>query len=185
MNKFKFFVNFLKDPHIAAVFPSSRFVSRKVLNLIPFYKVKTIIEYGPGTGAITKEILKKLGKDGKLIAVERNEKFYQVLEKINDPRFYLFHDDAKNIETHLKKLNIQKADVVLSAIPISYLNQDQKNELLQKTKTILSTEGKFIIYSQHTFHARSLLKKFLGNARLHIELRNIPPALIFEATKKE
>jgi phospholipid N-methyltransferase len=182
MNKFQFFINFLKDPHIAAILPSSRFVLRKVLNMIPFEKTKIIVEYLPGTGVLTKRLLQQLREDGKLIAIERNKEFYEVLKKINDKRLHLFNEDARNVDVCLQKMNISKADIVLSAIPISYLKPNEKNDFLEKTKKILSKDGKFIVYSQHSSHARPYLKNFFEKVRLKIELRNIPPAFIFEAS---
>jgi phospholipid N-methyltransferase len=150
--------------------------------MIPFEKTKIIVEYGPGTGVLTKRLLQQLRKDGKLIAIERNKEFYQVLRKINDTRLLLFNEDAKNVETILQKMNISNVDIVLSAIPISYLKPNEKNDFIEKAKKILSKDGKFIVYSQHSSHAKPYLKNFFEKVRLKIELRNIPPAFIFEAT---
>ena len=58
---------------VGAITLSSRHTIRRVLRgLKPGYKY--IVEYGAGNGVVTKEILKHLPADGRVVAIELNER---------------------------------------------------------------------------------------------------------------
>ena len=72
MNKINSNLNFIKtaikDFKVGALTPSSKYVVKKIIKEIkPEYKY--IVEYGPGDGVITKEILKILPQDGRLVVI--------------------------------------------------------------------------------------------------------------------
>ncbi len=55
---------------------------------VDWQKAKVVVEYGPGVGTITQEVLKRMRPDATLIAIELNPNFFRVLEaEIHDPRF--------------------------------------------------------------------------------------------------
>jgi 16S rRNA (cytosine1402-N4)-methyltransferase len=70
-----------------------------------------------GGGGHSKEILKRLGDKGKLIAFDRDEDALK--NKINDKRFMLLHKSFKNITDELKTLGIEKIDGLLADIGVS------------------------------------------------------------------
>ena len=76
-----YIVNFIKDKNIASVTPTSQFGVKRILKKINFEKDLTIVEYGPGTGVITKALLKKMPKNAKLIAIDTNAAFIKILQK--------------------------------------------------------------------------------------------------------
>ncbi|MBI1870352.1 MAG: methyltransferase domain-containing protein [Chlamydiae bacterium] len=184
MKRLHFFLNFLKDRQIGAIFPSSRFVHTRVLSKIKTETIKTVIEYGPGNGVLTKTLLKKLPKNARFIVIETNKKFCEELKKINDSRLEVIHGDAKKVDIYLKKLKIKEVDLILSSIPLSFFNEQEIKSLLKKTKQVLTQGGKFIIYNQYSSKAGSYLKGFFNNLKSQMELRNIPPAFIFEMTQE-
>ena len=57
---------------------------------VNFSEANVIIELGPGTGAFTKEILKKAKPNSKVFVLELNKDFYAILkEKFDDERMIL------------------------------------------------------------------------------------------------
>ena len=58
----------------ASMFPSSRYLANALTRPIDFRRARTVVELGPGTGAVTKEILKHLRPDGKLSESCRTER---------------------------------------------------------------------------------------------------------------
>lgn len=68
----------------------------------------------------TKEILKKLGPDGILIAFDKDPEAIEYAKReINDPRFHLFHGSFAEINEILEQLNILEVDGVLLDLGIS------------------------------------------------------------------
>jgi len=181
MNKLRFFFTFLKDPGIASILPSSKYVLNRVLSKIDPEKVQNIVEYGPGTGHFSEMLLARLRPESRLIVIERNPTFCSELRKIKDRRFHLIQGDAKDVKVFLSRLGLEKVDMVLSSIPLSLLSNDDKDIIFGNTKNILSENGKFIVYSQWVPHAKQYLQKFFTSVKSQIELRNFPPAFIFEA----
>lgn len=181
MNKFRFFLTYLKDPTIASIVPSSKYVLKRVLAKIDPEKVQTVVEYGPGTGHFSEMLLERLKPESRLIVIERNATFCRELRKIQDKRFHLIQGDAKDVKLFLSQLGLQKVDMVLSSIPLSLLSSGDKDAIFQNTKNILTENGKFIVYSQWVPHAKQYLQKFFTSVKSQIELRNFPPAFIFEA----
>src|ERR1043165_8329598 len=85
---FMFAKNFVKHPNmIGWMLPSSPFVVDEVLKQIDWQTARVIVEYGPGVGTFTHEILRRMHPDAKLVVFETNDEFYKYLTRsIHDPR---------------------------------------------------------------------------------------------------
>ena len=91
MNAVKFFIEFLKDPQIGALTPSSKYFVRDVIKRMPLENAETVVEYGAGEGVVTRGMLKKMPADSKLIAIDTNSELVKNLKKINDSRLEIYH----------------------------------------------------------------------------------------------
>ena len=76
-------------------------IIRKIVSLTTFQK-KDIIEIGPGTGALTKEILKNNPR--KLICIEKDKNFVNSLKKFSNKEKTLSIINADILKINLKKL---------------------------------------------------------------------------------
>lgn len=191
-----YIINFVKDKNIASVTPTSRFGVKRILNKINFEDALTIIEYGPGTGVITKALLKKMPKNAKLVAIDTNATFIKILKKqIKDSRLHLFHDSAENVTSCLKKAAIKSADVVISGIPFSMIKSAIAKKIIEKTEQILNNDGKFIAYQCIVYQGLNKTDKNKKGINLYLpqyfqkidkeaEVFNIPPLWIYEARKE-
>ena len=54
---------------VGSVLPSSRFLSKKMLQPIQFATANVIVELGPGTGVFTKALLKAMPQDSQLLVI--------------------------------------------------------------------------------------------------------------------
>ncbi len=89
---------------LGSLIPSSRFLVNDVLNQVDWNKARVIVEYGPGVGTMTQEILKRMRPDAVLLALELNEEFVNFLhEEIVDPRFHAVHASASDVRKVLAK----------------------------------------------------------------------------------
>src|ERR1051325_3070622 len=91
---FMFAKNVAKHPNmIGWMLPSSPFVVDEVLKQIDWQTARGIVEYGPGVGTFTHEILRRMHPDAKLVVFETNDEFYKYLTRsIHDPRCHLLHE---------------------------------------------------------------------------------------------
>jgi|AntRauTorckE6833_2_1112554.scaffolds.fasta_scaffold03584_8 phospholipid N-methyltransferase len=180
MGKIDFFKTFIKDRDVASIIPTSIRCVKKVCNHIDFTKDFVLVEYGPGDGAFTKFLLKKMSPGSRLILIEANENFAQHLkDTIVDSRVTVHNILAGDVESVLDEKDMGNIDYVLSGIPFSFLDKDRKRIVLQATKTILKTGGKFLAY-QTSGHLKKPVMEVFGNYDIEMEMLNIPPYLIYD-----
>ena len=68
--------NFIKHPKmLGSLIPSSRFLVNHVLGEVDWARARVFLEYGPGVGTFTTEILRRMRPDAVLIAMETNADF--------------------------------------------------------------------------------------------------------------
>lgn len=59
-----FFLEYLKHPaKIGAIAPSGKWLAKKMVECVDFSACSCIVEYGPGTGVFTDEIIKRKRRD--------------------------------------------------------------------------------------------------------------------------
>src|SRR5437868_13777116 len=85
-----FAANFLRHPHmLGSIVPSSRFLVDQVLAPIDWHCARVIVEYGPGVGTFTGEILRRMHPQAQLVAIETNRSFVRFLRRsLPDPRLH-------------------------------------------------------------------------------------------------
>ncbi|MBM3230768.1 methyltransferase domain-containing protein [Candidatus Peregrinibacteria bacterium] len=150
MEHLTFFGQFLHHPfRISAVLPTGKRSAKAVAAQIPA-GVRTIVEYGPGTGPVTQAILTcgKLPPDGLLILIERSPEMAAFLEKkfAGDPRVQVFCDSAENVQKILVTCGVSRADCVLASIPFSVIPESVRSSILSNTKSVLTENGVFIVF---------------------------------------
>ncbi len=149
-----------------------------MLEPIDFKKVKCIVEFGPGTGSITNELLNHMPKDAVLLAFEINDDFCKMLEQINDPRIKIISDTAENLETYLHENNFDKVDYIISSLPLAMIPNSVVKNILTVVKKVLSPAGAFVQY-QYSLNAYKKLKNTFKKVDVNFTPINIPPAFIF------
>ena len=77
-------------------FINDRTIIEKILNIVDI-KNKKILEIGPGTGNLTSRLLNKLPK--KLIAIEKDKRLVEFLQKNYGTRIKLIEGDVLKIDT--------------------------------------------------------------------------------------
>ena len=182
--KIKFFQEALRNMQtLGTITPSSRFLSRKMLKKIDFTNANVIVELGSGNGAITKYILERLSPKAILICFEINDNFYNQLLKINHPQLVVLKVSAEKMIQELKKLNLNKADYIISSLPFTIIPEVVSNEILAKSYQALEKNGTFIQYQYSLSYFKKLKQVFKEEILLEFEPLNIPPAFIYHCKK--
>ena len=162
-----------------ALTPSSRFLGAKMAGIAEAQKAALVVEFGAGTGSVTREILKLLPASGKLIAFEINEGFSKYLKQnIQDPRLTVIQKSPDSEPRLLEKLGLPKADSVISGIPLSNLSHKKINVMLQTAKHFLKPGGNFVQF-QYSLRNYRDIKNVFGKALIKFEYRNLPPAFVY------
>lgn len=172
--------NFLKHPRmLGSLIPSSRFLVRKVLSEVDWSRAKVVLEYGPGVGTFTTEILRRMPADSTLVAFETNGDFVRFLRaRVPDSRLRVVHGSATEADAELARLGLGPADYVISGIPYTTIPPIVRDEILRKTRAVLHPTGAFLVY-QFTRTVLPHLEGVFGAVRQEFEPRNIMPARLF------
>ena len=172
--------NFVKHPMmLGSVIPSSRFLVSEVLGRIDWNRAKTIVEYGPGVGNFTAEILKHLPADGRLIAIEMNREFVDFLRReLKDPRLLVVRGSAADVQRILRDDGRDAADYIISGIPFSTMPAEVRESVLRASRDALAPDGAFLVY-QFSARVRRDLKRIFGSVEQRFEPLNILPAQLF------
>ena len=176
--------NFFKNPRmLGSVIPSSRYLVEHLLRDIDWRTARVIVEFGPGVGTISGEILKRMRTDATLLAFEVNDEFVRVLtRRFTDPRFRIVHRSAAAILDVLRELGLPAADCVIAGIPFSIMSNEERNAVLRNTHDALRPGGSMLVY-QFSGRVRSDLERIFGTVHQVFEPRNILPARVFHCVK--
>lgn len=164
----RFVLESLKYPKQIGTFTeSSRFVAKKMVQGID--GTLDVIEFGPGTGSVTLEILRHLPEDGRLTCFEINPSFCRCLETINDSRLKVINDDAQNCEQYVDGL-----DCVVSALPLSLFAKPKREKIIA-----LASKSKTYIQLQYMPLLRKEMKHYFQDVKIKFVPLNFPPAFIY------
>jgi phospholipid N-methyltransferase len=172
--------NFVKHPRmLGSLIPSSRFLVERVLRQIDWARARTIVEYGPGVGTITGEILRRLRPDGSLVTIEMNRDFVSYLRRTSpDQRLQVVEGSAADVEPILRDRRLPHADYVISGIPYSTMPPEVRDRILRATHDVLHKDGAFLVY-QFTRAVLPGLRDTFALVDQEFEPRNIMPARLF------
>ena len=175
MKDLLFLKAFLKNwREVGSPVASSSHVARRICKFVDFRKARTLVEIGPGTGVITREILSSLHPDARLIVFETNKDFCNELRSSRDPRLVVHNISAFQMHTVFPA----KADYVVSGIPIAMLSKGEFSHLNAEIRKILNPDGVFI-QLQLAPVSYIKLKHFFKEVRVDFTFRNAPPAFMY------
>ena len=180
------FRRFLADPlKIAYVVPSSKALVRRVLDKVDFPRAKVVVEFGGGEGCYTRELVKRLAPDARLLVFELDAHLAEHLRQQfrDDDRVLVYEQDAATFRDELQQLGIREADYVISGIPFSYLEPKKKKQILHEVHEGLKADGQFIVY-QVTPELKNHTRMFAAH-EVEYFLANIPPMFIVACHKSE
>ncbi len=183
-DRIAFLQEFLKNPRqVASIIPSSRFLERRVVDLAEIPSARTIVDLGSGTGGITRAILAAMPACAKLLSIEINQRFYDLLGRIEDTRLVAHCGSAHELRETLALYDLPPPDVVISGIPFSTMNRPMGSRILETISSVLTPGGRFVAY-QVSKQIENLSHPFFGSAQVALEVLNIPPLRLYRWEKQ-
>jgi phosphatidylethanolamine/phosphatidyl-N-methylethanolamine N-methyltransferase len=133
-----------------AVLPSGRALSRALSHFVRNGKVATsgmprrILEVGPGTGAVTNQIVLDMRPTDRLTLVERNDQFVEHLRNqlATAPGFHSAQDRITLVHSGVEELSQDEPyDVIISGLPLNNFSVELVDTLLTKIQKLLAPAG--------------------------------------------
>jgi len=161
---------------VGAVWPTSRWAVRDLLDMGDLPRARTVVEFGIGTGVYTSEILKRLPPDATFLAFEIDPDLASAAAaRLDDPRLQVINDSAENVEDYLGGA---KADFIVSSVPFTSLPVDMRHSLLDAARGALAPGGRMLVL-QYSTTVLPDLQRLFPSIRRRLSPLNIPPAFLF------
>lgn len=175
----RFFKGMMQGPKtVGAIVPTSSITAKRMASVIDVNSGLPVLELGPGTGVITKQILARGVAPEKIVSVEYSEDFYRrLVEDYAGVNF--IHGDAFDLKTSLGALANQTFDCVISAVPMLSFPMEARIQLLEDLLSRIP-EGRPVVQITYGPVSPVIAKP----DRYHIQhfdfvVRNIPPAQLW------
>jgi phospholipid N-methyltransferase len=151
-----------------------------MLDLTRVADASLIVEFGAGSGVYTRELLRRMGPDARLIAFEVDEDLAaRVRAELADPRLQLVAGSAEDVEQYLDGAEV---DVLVSALPFTSLPGEVRRRVLDLSPKILGPRGVMLVLQYSPFIQRELQRRF-ANVERRISPLNVPPAFLFRCSQ--
>jgi phosphatidylethanolamine/phosphatidyl-N-methylethanolamine N-methyltransferase len=174
----KFLTQLARGNPIASIAPSSRWLSRTTVRNIPWDRVETLIELGAGTGPITRVLAERARPDCRVIVVERDHDFADLLrERFGSlPNFEIIQGDIRDLAPVLADRGISRVDHIVSGLPVPSFSGELRQSLFNLVRTILVPDGTFNQITEIPWVYWPFYRRFFNCVDFAFEPRNLPPS---------
>ncbi len=128
-----------------AVLPSGRLLGRALARYVgQGNRPQTILEVGPGTGAVTRQILARMGPEDRLDLVELNARFVRRLRELlaADPAFLPAAERVRVLHTPVEDLPRDvRYDVIVAGLPLNNFEVAEVEGIIDLLRSLLSPRG--------------------------------------------
>jgi phospholipid N-methyltransferase len=179
----RFLRSWLSDPlAVGAVAPSGKSLARCVAREIR--PGDRVVELGPGTGTVTREILARGVRPEDLSLIERCPGFAELLER-EYGGVRVLRGDATEPQESLSGLH-GRVDLVVSGLPLVLFSREQRDRLLAESFRLLRRDGAMIQFTyggRCPVGRRELERQGLVARCIGFVAFNVPPAFIYRIAR--
>lgn len=172
-----------------AIAPSSQFLAKAMTGPMEAKQGPLrILEVGPGTGAVTRRIVRKMKPEDQLDLVELNETFADLLDHSfeNDPAYQKVVEQSRLHRMPLQDFNVEQPyDIIISGLPLNNFPTELVAEIFEKFCELLKPGGT-LSYFEYMYirSAKKRLSKSAERKRLKELDEVIKPYLSEYRTKR-
>lgn len=162
---------------VGAVTPSSKALARTMARYVDPDADGPVVELGPGTGPVTDALIERGVHPSRLVLVEFNPKFCQLLAQ-RFPEATVVQADAYRLRESLAMLGRHEASAIVSGLPLMTKPLRMRLRLLRESLALLQPHAPFV---QFTYAVVPPIPKLTG---VRVEAseriwRNMPPARVW------
>jgi phospholipid N-methyltransferase len=186
-----FLAEFVRKPGtVGAVAPSSSVLAQRMVEWIDWPNVRTVVEYGPGTGAFTGRVLASIKPDTRFFALEINPCFVAALAE-SYPQVRVYQESVGNIPAICQKEGVDTIDAIICGLPWAAFSDTDQTAYLDAMMTVLRPGGQFVTFAYlqglllpagQRFR-RKLHNYFSEVHRSPTAWRNFPPAFVYRCRR--
>ena len=182
-----FLVEFMRNPMtVGAVQASGSALAEVATATVPATGSPVVLELGPGTGAFTAPVQRRLAGSGRHIAIELNPRFADRLAT-RYPGVDVVTGNAAALREVLAQRGVDHVDVVISGLPWAAFDQKLQHDVLSEVVAVMHPAGVFTtfayVHARWSPPAQRLLRSLQSRFEEVVVSRtvwgNLPPALVY------
>lgn len=175
----RFLKSWLERPLLTgAVMPSGKFLAKAMAAQVDLQEPGPIVEIGPGTGPVTEALITRGVPQDRLVLVEFNPDFIDLLKK-RFPLATVIQGDAYRIADLLKDRLAQPAAAVVSSLPLFTKPPEVRRAFLHQAFTLMSRRAPFIQFTYAVVPPIAERGPGYTSKASNWILLNIPPARVW------
>jgi len=161
-----------------------------MVSWIDWKRAKAVVEYGPGLGAITQEVLKVKRPATHLFVIEKEPAFVEKLRE-RFPGLTVYQRCALEVQALCQHEGIEGVDAIVSGLPWAAFSAGLQSSLLDAMMKVLRPGGQFATFAY--LHGlmlpagqrfRRLLDSYFEEVAVSpVVWRNLPPAVVYRCRR--
>jgi len=163
---------------VASLAPSSRSLARVACRGVDPTRVQNIVELGAGTGAVTEMVLARSHPRSRLLAIELDADFADIL-RARCPRADIVQGDASLLASHLRATNFGRVDLLISGLALPSLPLQTRTALLEAYRGFATLGTWFSQLTVMPLVFWRFYNRLFREVRFDWALWNVPPAGVY------
>lgn len=185
-----FLKEFVKHPtKVGAIAPSSPGLVDAMVDWFDWDEIRSVVEFGPGTGVFTSSIIRRCHQDAKFFAVERSAEMAEIARQ-RCPDATVFEDSATNLDQLCDQVGIDQIDAVICGLPWASFPESLQQEIMETMISRMRPGAKFatfaywqgVVLPAGRRFSRRLRSSFQTVERSQTVWKNLPPAFVYRCT---
>jgi phosphatidylethanolamine/phosphatidyl-N-methylethanolamine N-methyltransferase len=187
----KFFGEFILHPtKTGAIAPSSPILAKMMVSWIDLPNAGVVLEYGPGTGAFTEHILKRIPADARFVAIEFNSRLAEMFRQ-RHPDVTLVEDSVVNVREICGRFELGKVDCIVCGLPWASFPESLQTHILEAMMAVMSPRGQFVTFAYlqgllvpaGKRFAKLIPQYFTSITKSRTVWLNLPPAFVYQCQR--
>ncbi len=168
-----------KGVSVASVAPSSRHLAALAAAPVDPDTPQAIVELGAGTGAVTAEIVRRMHPESRLLAVELDADFADVVRR-RFPSARVVTGSAAELSSHLAEAGLERVDVFVNCLPTPSLPKPVVEAVMRAfVERRSSPETPMTQISVMPWVYRGFYRRMFREATFRLVLKNVPPGGVY------
>lgn len=176
----------VRQRQTGGIVPSQRFLIKKMIAPVPPGYKGTLLEMGAGIGALTIKLAQRC-PEARIVAWEiQPDLARQARINLDEAgvgeRVELINGSVEDLLPDMQRRGLKNADFVISGVPLANLGKSRSETVIGSVYNALGRGGMYVQF-QHSTHHQEAIKARFDELRTVTVLLNIPPAVVYYATR--
>ena len=161
-----FLSEFIRSPfRTGALHESPPRVAKMLAEHLGLEQASNVVEFGPGTGPVTREILAAIPKNCRFFAIEKSPRLAKVFRE-RHPGVAVIEGSVEDVRRHCNQCAMGPLDVVVSSVPWILLPKQVQDHTIAETVAAMRPGARFSMITYR--HERlGIVKRFIDLMRAH------------------